>query len=117
MASKEILGTATIANGQMVSTTIDLRGSEAWGIVMPDAFTGTELTFQTSSGDSDYQTLCDTDGVPVQVGDAAGGTPVLASRNYDIPGELNAWAAMKIVSNAAEGGARSIIVVGRGLEQ
>lgn len=117
MASKEVLGTAVIANGQTVSTAIDLRAWEAWGIVMPDAFTGTELTFQTSDGDSDYQVLCDTDGLPVQVGDATNATPVLASRNYDLPGELNAWASMKIVSNAPEGSARSIIVVGRALEQ
>lgn len=97
--------TVTIANGQTASSAVSGRNFTVYGLIMPAAFTGTALTFTVcESLAGTYQALYDPTG-------ALSSIPVVAaSRSYDLPVELGPWPYFKIVSNAAEGGARTLLV-------
>lgn len=47
-ASPSVIGPFTIANGQSLSSEVDLGGAMVYLLSMPDAFTGTKITFQVS---------------------------------------------------------------------
>lgn len=98
---------AMISSGLQPSTAIDSRRGVAYGLQMPAAFTGTTITFQVSIDGSTFQALYDATGA-TQVSMA-----VAASRSYDLPAELTAWAMFKIVSGSAEAADRALLVVGK----
>lgn len=100
--------TLTIASSGTVSGAIDTQGYTFFALVMPAAFTGTALTFQTSHDNTTFQALYDTANNQVTL------ATVAASRNYDLPPELSAWRWWKIVSGSSEGASRSLIIVGKG---
>ncbi len=62
----------TIANGASLSAAIDRKGLDPLGFVMPAAFTGTSLTFQTSEDGSSYGDLFDGDDTELVVKVAVG---------------------------------------------
>jgi hypothetical protein len=102
---------ATIANGQTVSSVIALKGFSLVGIKVPAAFTGTALTIS----------MCDTEGgtyVPVK--STASGTAfsqtVTTSSYYAIDPALTQGAAfIKLTSGSAEGGARTLVCSLKGI--
>lgn len=92
----------SIANGATVSSSIDLQGLGLLQIMMPAAFTGTTITFQSSLDDVTYQACYNTAG-------SALSCTVAASRNILMsPGDLVGIRFLKLVSGSAEGGARTI---------
>lgn len=98
----------TIANGETVSSAFPSSDMAAFGLQMPAAFTGTSITFQVSADNgTTYQALYDVTGT-TQVS-----MTVTTSRSYDLPAELASWTHFKIVSGSAEGGVRSLTVVGK----
>lgn len=97
----------TIASGQTVSGGLDLQGLALTAIQMPAAFTGTAITFQGSFDDSTYQAIYNT-------ANSAYSITVSASRTYAInPADFAGFRYIKIVSNGAEGAARTIVVSSR----
>lgn len=100
---------ATIASGGTTTDVIPLLGGVAAGIITPAALTSVTFTF----------TVCDTaTGTFVPLYDSAGNLvsiTVTTSRAYGITGAeadaLAPWAFIKIVGNAAEAAARTIVVV------
>ncbi len=100
--------TANIANGQTVSTAIDLGGASMAGIIMPAAFTGATISFKVSD------TLA---GTYVPLKNTAGTTisfTVSASTAIGFsPTDFAAWQYIQIVSASAEGGSRDIKVIPR----
>lgn len=100
--------TVTIASAGTVSGAVLAADCVAFGLQMPAAFTGTSITFQVSADrGTTFQALYDSTGAN-QVTLA-----VAASRSYDLPAELTAFDAFKIVSGSSEGAARSLVVIGK----
>lgn len=99
--------TVTIANGATVSSAVNTIGRAVHGVSLPAAFTGTAISFQTSADGTTYQGLYDAAGSLISV-------TVTQARNYAIPSSIEAWPYFKVVSNAAEGGARTIQIAMRG---
>ena len=100
--------TLTIANTATVSDAFRSADCVAFGLQMPGTFTGTSISFQVSADrGTTFQALYDSTGAN-QVTLA-----VAASRSYDLPAELTAWDAFKIVSGSSEGAARSLVVIGK----
>jgi hypothetical protein len=105
--------TVTIANGATVSDAADFHSSCFSGIVLPAAFTGTALTFQVSHDGVTYQGLYNPAGNAVSL-TVAGASPARTySFSADIAFELSHWRWVKVVSNAAEGADRSVILWAR----
>ncbi len=105
-----VFDVATIANGGTVSGEIDLQGRGVVMLILPAAFTGTAITFQssTTSGGT-FQAV-------YSVANAAMSVTVTQGRNYGIdPADLLGARFLKLVSNAAEGAARTITIVTREL--
>lgn len=101
------LGTVTIANGQTVSNSVDLGEGALVGIQMPAAFTGVALTLQASHNDSTYVQVTSKDGTAYTI-------TVAASKYITLPpADLAGLRYVKLVSGAAEGGARDIVVMAR----
>ena len=103
--------TATIANGATVSDAIRIDPGMITGLVMPAAFTGTAIAVHASTSyGGTYNPVYDSDGNAVSAA-------VAASRNVGFSGAeadaIAAFAFIKLVSNGAEGAARSIGVVTR----
>jgi hypothetical protein len=94
--------TATIANGATVSSALTAAGFISFGVALPAAFTGVALTFQVSADGTTYQAL-NNDAGAVSITVAQG-------KSYALPAGLTAFPYFKIVSGAAEGGARSLVV-------
>ena|SRR3990167_3423606 len=93
---------ATIANGATSSGAIPNAGWAIASVVTPSAFTGTAISFTVSDGQNGtFSALYDKTGTLVSV-------PTAASRATDLPAELMPHPWMKIVSNAAEGAARTL---------
>jgi hypothetical protein len=99
--------TGTIANGQQLSTAIDLRYAGELGLVIPAAFTGTAVTFEVSVDNVTFQPLYGTDGNAVSVTVAQG-------RSYVLPSAVVPWPWVKIKSGSSEAGTRSVIVTIKG---
>lgn len=97
----------TIASGQTVSGAIDLQGLVLVQIIMPAAFTGTAITFQSSINDVTYQALYNSSNSQMSI-------TVAASRNYNIaPVDFAGCRYLKLVSGSAEGAGRTIGLVTR----
>lgn len=109
-ASATSTGTVVIANGATVSGALHLGGSTLIAVVMPAAFTGVALTFQTSHDGTTYQTLVDGAGAAVTCTVAASQNVSLGTGRAHIIG----WPYVKVVSGAAEGAARTLILVADG---
>lgn len=104
-ASSEQRVTLTIANGATLSDAVDCGLARAARIGMPAAFTGTSLGVNVLAADGvTYNTLYDKTG-------AAYAIVCAASREIILPlSDFLGVSNFKLVSNAAEGAARSITV-------
>lgn len=107
MGKIQASNTATILSGQTVSDVVYLGEKVPVMLVMPAAFTGATVTFQSSA-----------DGVAYQALNIAAGTAytltVAASKNVSIDGTMFYGARyLKIVSASAEGATRSLVLVAR----
>lgn len=101
--------TVNIASGGTVSGAAHLGGSSLIGIVMPAAFTGATITFQTSHDGTTYQVLRDGYGTSVTVTVAQGLNISMGNFIHFLMG----WEYLKIVSASAEtrtGGTDLILV-------
>lgn len=108
--------TLTIANGQTVSDAYRASNTAAYGLQLPATFTGTSVTFQVSADNgTTYQALYEYD-TATDDGSATRAVTlaVAQGRSYDLPAALASFTHFKIVSGSAEGGARSLVVVGKG---
>jgi hypothetical protein len=100
--------TVTIANGETISGAATLTGETLVAVRTPAALTGTALTFQVSDDGATY--------VPLYDDSAAYSVAAGASRGIPVKYELfMPWDYVKVVSAAAEGGARVITLVKRPL--
>ena len=101
--------TATIASGQTTSGEIDLSGTTLCGFILPAALTGTALSLQmTNVSGGTYVAVQDGTGVSLSVAVTAG--VYVPITNLAVTAGLR---FVKVVSNASEGAARSIILVTR----
>lgn len=101
--------TATIASGQTTSAEIDLSGTTLCGFILPSALTGTALGLQmTNVSGGTYVTAQDGTGVSLSVAVAAG--VYVPITNLAVTAGLR---FVKVVSNASEAAARSIVLVTR----
>lgn len=99
--------TVTIANAGTVSDALELNQATLLGVITPAALTGTEMSFQVSADGTTYVALYDGSGLAYSV-------YVGTSRAVPLDGAaFMGWRFVKVVSNAAEGGARSITLVAR----
>lgn len=97
----------TIANGATTSSALDLSTNGFVGFIMPAAFTGTAVTFTGSIDNSTFTALYNSD-------NSAFSITVSAARYYCLwPADFLGMRYVKIVSNATEGGARTITVITR----
>lgn len=97
----------TISNGQTVSNAVDLKGQVIVQIIMPSAFTGTAITFQSSHNDGTYQALYNSSNTQLSI-------TIGTSRTYNInPSDFAGCRYFKVVSGSAEGAARVIGIVTR----
>lgn len=108
MGLRVSFGTVTIANSGTTSGTVVLRGATAGHVTMPDAFTGTVLTFFTSANGSIYRQLVNSSGT-VQLA-----TTALGSRSYPLPSELFGAHSFYMQSGSSQAAARDFIVSLRG---
>lgn len=94
--------TATIANGGTTTAAIDLGGRKLSSITTPAAFTGTAIAVHASDTfDGTYAVITTEDGA-VSITVAAAGV-------YALDDELfKRYRFIKLVSNAAEGAARTL---------
>lgn len=97
--------TATITSGQTKSAAVHALGGSIVAIETPAALTGTALSFEGSRDGSTYVPLYDETNTALSV-------TVGTSRGYAIPPYwFKGWTFIKVVSNAAEGADRSIVLV------
>lgn len=98
--------TAAIANGQTTSGAVWVGGKVPVALQMPAAFTGTAVTFLGSVDGVTYQAI--------EPGGAAYSVSVAASKTVPLVAVYFAgFAYLKLVSNAAEGAARNVVVMKR----
>jgi hypothetical protein len=108
--------TATIGNNASLSAAVDIGPMRSIGIIMPAAWTAADLTFQ----------VCDTlGGTYVNLYDASGtevDIAVTTSKAYTLSAAMTRliapWRYLKVRSGTAgvpvaQGGARSIVIVGK----
>jgi hypothetical protein len=93
--------TWTIASGQTVSGSIDKGSLELAGVQLPATFTGTGVTFQTSNDNVTFQAL-EWEGAAVDFTTSQG-----KNISWD-PAKFAPWRYIKIVSDGAEGAARTL---------
>jgi hypothetical protein len=104
-----ILSTVSIASGQTTSGIISTEGSSLCGIQLPAAFTGTSLTFLAATVvGGPYQPVYNKSG---QVSYTVAAGQFIAIDPVDFYGIV----FLKIVSNASEAGARSLICSMKGI--
>lgn len=97
----------TIASGGTTSTVIDLSSLGFVGIIFPAAFTGTAITFQGSVDNSTFTALYNSSNTAYSI-------TVAASRYYMLnPADFMGSRYIKIVSNATEGGTRTLTTITR----
>jgi hypothetical protein len=100
---------ATIANGQTVSSAVDLGGTTLCGLMMPAAFTGVALTFQGSIDGTNFAIVKGSDGNDLSL-------TVAAARYVKLnPVDFYGLRHLKLVSGSAEAAARDITLASRPL--
>lgn len=100
----------TIANGEAVSTTVNVRGRDVVGIQMPADWTAAGMTFQASFDGATFYNIYDTGGTELSY--------TVADDRY-IPverGKLHGMQALKVRSGTSgtpvnQGGARTLYVI------
>lgn len=96
--------TVTIASADTVSTAIDARGYNQFGLIKP-ATTGTAITFQVSTSSAGtFTALLSSAGTAVSLTVQAG------AGTYPLPDSLKAFPYFKIVSGSSEAATRSLVV-------
>jgi hypothetical protein len=100
--------TSTIAVSTKVGTAINLKGKTAVALIMPAAFSGTEITFQGSTDGSTYTDIISSAGATVTITVAASKTVVLDEANFY---GVDSIKVLSVTTQAAE---RAIKVVLRG---
>lgn len=97
--------TLTIANGDTDSEAFDCGGVTLKTIIMPSAFTGTEITFKISPDGVTYYDYYNIDNVKASITCSAG-------RAYGL-GAIDFYSIkfLKIISNAAEAADRDFILL------
>lgn len=104
--------TVTITTGTSLSAAVSLGGGVPLAIQMSAAFTGTQLTFQTSHDGVTYQNLYDDAGTEVTV-------TVAVSTNCALPASIMAaWRYLKVRSGTSatptvEAGTRTLALINR----
>lgn len=101
---------ATIANGQQVSSTINCKGFSLCGILLPAAFTGTALTFLASIDGTNF--------FPVHSTTSGSALSYTVSQgNYFAidPKDFYGVQYLQIKSGSSEGAARTLAVSLKGL--
>lgn len=100
----------TIANGQQLSSALNLKGLVLVGILLPAAFTGTALTFEASvDGTNFFLVKSTTSGSSLSYTVAQG---TYAAIN---PVDFEGIEYLKIQSGSAEGAARTLICSVKGI--
>lgn len=104
--------TATIASGASLSGALNIAGKGLVRILMPAAFSGTALTFQTSMDGVTYYNLYKPDGTEYSVTVAAARAIVLP------PADFAGFNYLKVRSGTSgaattEGADRSVVLVAR----
>lgn len=98
----------TIANAAQASEVIDIRHYAILGMMVPDALTGTTLSFQVSDAEGGvYKDLYDTANIQVSMTVAQG-------RAYDLPTELASWPYFKIKAGSVQTAIRTFKVLLKG---
>lgn len=100
---------AVIADGQTASAAISLNGFVLCGIQVPAAFTGTAVSFQASVDGMTYQALHSTTS-----GTALSYTTAQGQFCAIDPKDFHGVNFLKIVSNASEGAARTLLCALKG---
>ena len=108
MALRTFVGTVTMGSGAASSGTVGLRGATSGHVVMPDAFSGTVLTFMTSADGSTYRALYNSAGVVAPAASVAG------SRAYPLPSELFGAHSFYLSAGTVQAAARSFVVFLKG---
>lgn len=98
--------TITIANGATDSSSIALGSYAQCGFILPAAFTGTAVSFKVSLDNSTFTALYDSANALVSV-------TVTQGRAYAFPISTFPFLFIKLVSNGAEGAARSITIASK----
>ena len=93
----ETTATATISIGTSttVSNTVDVRGYDIVGIVIPSTFDGSVISFQVSNDNVTFQPLYD-------FSDSLVTMTVTPSRSYPVYAELIGWSYIKIICSTAQ---------------
>lgn len=95
--------TVTIASGQTTSDALQLNAATILTVALPAAFTGTGVTFLGSFDGATYFAVVDTAGADI------GATGLAAGDSFPVdPVVFLGYRYVKVVSNAAEGGARVV---------
>lgn len=102
---------ATIANGQTVSGAVDMGDLTACSLETPGELTGTTISFQHSRDNATFLPVYDEAGALVTVVVDVSQSVSLGNVIQHLLGKRY----LKLVSGSAEGGERSIVIVGRGL--
>lgn len=102
---------ALIASGGTKSQALLVAGGVVLGIILPDAITGTTLTFEAcDTADGTFVPVYDSDGNQVSLAIAADRAIGLSGAEADA---LTPFPYIKLVSGSAEGADRTIKVVVR----
>lgn len=103
------LETAIIANGQTTSGAINCYGRVLVGIITPAALTGTSFKIQVSYDGITYLSYYNLSGSELNIA-------VGANRHIGLlPADFAGAKFFKIISNSAEGAARTIKTIMRGM--
>ena len=86
---------ATVPVGTQLSNTIDIRGYQVTGIIVPSTMEGTSISFQVSVDGSAWYNLYDMTNTQVVLS-------VTVSRAYPLWGELSGWAYVRLIPNALQ---------------
>lgn len=104
-----ILNFVTIAGSGTTSTAIDFQGRGLVALILPATFTGTGVSFQISPDGVTYYDCYNTANTLLSA-------TVTQGRAYMFsPGDLVGIRYLKIVSNATEGGSRTLTLLSREL--
>src|SRR3990167_3412769 len=96
-----------IAISTTTSAAVDLQGLVICQLIIPSAFTGTAITFESSPDDGTYQALYNSSNTQLSI-------TVGTSRTYNInPADFAGCRFLKIFSNDTETAARTIQIMTR----
>jgi hypothetical protein len=108
MALRTSVGTLTMGTASPTSGTMLLRGATSGHLVMPDALSGTVLTFNTSADGQTYRPLHNAAGLVTPAVSVGG------SRSYPLPAELFGAHSFYLTAGTIQADARTFIVALRG---